>query len=197
MNDVHLSRRSRSATSAGVKLDRQQIVNAALALADDAGLDALNMRALAGRMGVQASALYWHIDGKDQLLAMMAGEFYRRAFSAAPQDGDWRAWLRAFGHGFRKELLAHPYSARLCAAARPVEANVTDAADRTAAPLVALGLTKEMALACQASVLSLTLGWVLYEQSDTMHDHLAEMVGFDRSYAFGLDALVAGFPTPK
>ena len=75
MNDVHLSRRSRSATSAGVKLDRQQIVNAALALADDAGLDALNMRALAGRMGVQASALYWHIDSKDRLLAMMAGEF--------------------------------------------------------------------------------------------------------------------------
>lgn len=184
------------ATSAGVKLDQQQIVDAALTLADEAGLDALSMRALARRIGVQASALYWHIDSKERLLDLMGREFYRRAFSAAPQDGDWRAWLRAFGHLFRQELLAHPYSARLCATARPVEADVTAAADRTAAPLVALGLTKELALACQASVLSLTLGWVLYEQSDAMHDHLAEMVGFDRSYAFGLDALVAGFAGP-
>lgn len=197
MNDVHLSSRVRSATSAGVKLDRQQIVAAALALADEAGLDGLNMRALAARFGVRASALYWHIGSKEQLLDLMGAEFYRRAFTAVPDHGHWRDWLRAFGHLFRRELLAHACSARLCAIARPIDADAARAADHLAAPLIALGLPRETALACQASVLSLTLGWVLYEQSDAMHDYLSEMVGFDRSYAFGLDALVAGFSGPE
>ncbi|KRA84032.1 TetR family transcriptional regulator [Altererythrobacter sp. Root672] len=179
-----------------MKLDQRQIVEAALSLADEEGFEALNMRSLAGRLGVQASALYWHVGSKDELLAHMAGTFYSRAYAAAPNDACWRDWLKAFGHAFRQALMSHRESARLCALNRPIDLDTNAAADRLAAPLVAVGLPRTEALTYQASVYSLTLGWALYEQSETLHDHLDELVGFDRSFAVGLESLVAGFPEP-
>jgi TetR/AcrR family tetracycline transcriptional repressor len=182
--------------SAGtMKLGQQEIVAAALQLVDEQGIDRLNMRALAGRLGVQASALYWHVGDKAELTSLMAGSFYARALATAPTDVGWRAWLLGFGHAFRASLLAHRDSAQLCAIARPL-VGVQEAADRLAAPLVAAGLSRHAALSAQASVISLALGWAVYEQSNALHDHLAEMVGFDESFTAGLEAMVAGFPEP-
>jgi len=178
-----------------MKLGQQEIVAAALQLVDEQGLDRLNMRALAGRLGVQASALYWHVGDKAELTSLMAVSFYARALAAAPADVGWRAWLLGFGHAFRGALLAHRDSARLCAVARPI-GDVQESAERLAAPLVALGLSHHAALSALASVISLALGWSVYEQSNALHDHLAEMIGFDESFAGGLAAMVAGFPDP-
>lgn len=177
-----------------MRLHQSQIVEQALALVDERGLDALNMRHLADRLGVQASALYWHVNNKTELLSLMAGHFYRQALEAAPTGSAWREWLIGFGTAFRAGLLAHRDSARLCALARPLAAEPREAAALTAAPLVNAGLPPEAALAYQASVISLTLGWAVFEQSDTLHDFLAEAVGFDRGFAIGLEALVRGLP---
>lgn len=178
-----------------MKLGREEIVDAALALLDEKGLEALSMRALAARLGVQASALYWHVGDKAELVSLMAAGFYRGAITAVPGGIGWREWLLAFGHAFRASLLGHRDSAHLCAIARPV-ANAQEAADRLAAPLVVAGLSRHTALSYQASVISLALGWAVYEQSNALHDHLAEMIGFDESFGAGLAAMVAGFPAP-
>lgn len=177
-----------------MKLDRQMIVDQALALLDEQGLDALTMRALAGRLGVRASALYWHVGSRDELVTLMAGTFYRQATDAVSPGLGWREWLAEFGHAFRRGLLDHRDSARLCALARPDEDKAPGNSERLAAPLVALGLTARHALTCQSSVIALSLGWAVYQQSSTLHDHLDQLVGFDRSYAIGLDAMVSGFP---
>src|SRR5262245_34029368 len=52
-------------------LDQAQVVRAALALLDEVGLDELTMRRLAERLGVKAAALYRHVRGKDELLALL------------------------------------------------------------------------------------------------------------------------------
>lgn len=173
-------------------LVKQEIVAEALALVDEQGIEALSMRTLAARLGVGASALYWHFAGKAELVSAMASHFYRRAFADAVGEASWRGWLLAFGHGFRRALLDHRDSARLCAEAKP-EQDAGEAADRLAAPLVALGLDRHVALSCQASVISLALGWAIYEQSQALHDHLAAMIGFDESFSRGLGAMVGGF----
>jgi len=178
-----------------MKIGQQQIVAAALELMDEQGLDRLNMRALAQKLGVQASALYWHVGDKGELFSLMAGTFYGQAHRAAPTGAGWRAWLIGFGRAFRTALLGHRDSARLCAIARPL-ADAGAAVDRLAAPLIAAGLSRHMALSCQASVISLTLGWAIYQQSDALHDHLAAMIGFDESFDMGLRAMVGGFPEP-
>jgi TetR/AcrR family tetracycline transcriptional repressor len=167
-----------------------------MTLLDREGLDGVNMRAVADRLGVQASALYWHLGDKSELLALMAGRLYEAAFEAAPQSDGWRSWLNGFGRAFRKTLLSHRDSARLCAIAKPIDGRVELIAEMTAKPLCSLGLDQRTALCYQSSVISLTLGWVIYEQSAALHDFLERMLDFERSYAIGLTALMDGFPEP-
>jgi len=53
-------------------LSLDQLVEAAIALLDEEGLDGLTTRALAARLGVQSPALYWYIRDKGELLDLVA-----------------------------------------------------------------------------------------------------------------------------
>ncbi len=178
-----------------VKIKQEEIVEAALALVDEQGLGALNMRAIAARLDVQASALYWHVPSKTALMRVMAQSFYARALAVAGAGAgkDWRRWLVDYGAALRRALLSHQGSAQLCATARPAPDTAAIAADALATPLVEQGLSRAHALSVVASVNALVLGWAVYEQSDALHDHLAKMIGFDESFALGLEAMVSGF----
>ncbi len=175
-----------------MKIDRDQITAAALALMQEHGLDGLGMRALAGRLGVRASALYWHVPNKDGLYALMTGHFYGTAYAEANLAHDPRRWLERLGTTFRESLLACRDSARLCAIAPPAVSDTPEAKERMTGNLTSWGMTQEQALNAVASVFALTLGWVVYEQSETMHDHLVGMLDFDTAFAAGLQAIVGG-----
>lgn len=174
------------------KLDRTLIIETAFAVLDEAGLDGLSLRLLASRLGVQAPALYWHVRNKAELIGLMAATFSAAAAAAVPDGPGWQAILLAHGRALRRALLRHRDAARLCAVAQPIEAPES-MADRLARPLVLSGLDGRRALACQAAVISLTLGWVVFEQNREMHDHLAPMLDFETAYEAGLGALVRGF----
>ncbi|MFE4263716.1 TetR/AcrR family transcriptional regulator [Streptomyces sp. NPDC056883] len=66
------------------------IVEAAIALADAEGLGAVSMQRVAGELGYTAMALYRHVPGKDQLVALMAdraqGKPPARGRSGAPRS---------------------------------------------------------------------------------------------------------------
>ena len=51
-------------------LTREQVVEAAIELLDADGLEGLNMRALGRRLGSAATAVYWHVGSKDDLIAL-------------------------------------------------------------------------------------------------------------------------------
>jgi TetR/AcrR family tetracycline transcriptional repressor len=53
-------------------LSRDKVVDAALSILRDHGLAALSMRQVAATLGVQPSALYWHVESKQELLAQLA-----------------------------------------------------------------------------------------------------------------------------
>ncbi|GAB2729203.1 TetR/AcrR family transcriptional regulator [Nocardia thraciensis] len=77
------------------KLTRAAIVDAAIALADSDGLDALSMRRIADRMGVGAMSLYRHVPNKDALLAEMTDEVARRDPYPPPRpEWTWRDRVR-------------------------------------------------------------------------------------------------------
>jgi TetR/AcrR family tetracycline transcriptional repressor len=177
-----------------VKIHQRQVIDVALALLDEHGLSELQMRAVASRLNVQASALYWHVRNKGELLSLMSWHFYDGALSAIPAGLSWREWLLTYGVTFRKALLSHRDSAQLCAIARPLDDDTGTAEDRLTKPLMTAGLSRHLALSYYSSVVSLVLGWCIYEQSEALHDYLARMIGFDESFTTGLNALVAGFP---
>ena len=89
------------------RLDRDFVLRAGLALADESGLGAVTLRRLADRIGVTPMALYRHVAGKGDLLDGMADLLYAELDIPEP-EGDWWPELAALAHSVRRVLLAHP-----------------------------------------------------------------------------------------
>jgi TetR/AcrR family transcriptional regulator, tetracycline repressor protein len=174
-------------------LDRDRVIAAAFEQLEEDGLEALSMRRLAARLGVQAPALYWHFGDKAELLGLMSARIYAMALAETQGAIDWRGWLVAYGEALRRSFAAHRDGALLCARARPPQAIEPEVqAARLAAPLVAFGLDQARALSAQAAVIAFALGWAMYAANGPMRDHLAQMLDFDAAFAQGLAALVRG-----
>ena len=91
-------------------LTKAAIVQAALDLLDEAGMDGLTVRALASRLGVQAPALYWHVRSKQALLDEMATQIWRQigdVMAGLPADLPWREVMRTYAATVR-EATARP-----------------------------------------------------------------------------------------
>lgn len=95
--------------------DRDGVARAALALLDEVGLADLSMRRIAARLGVQPSALYWHFQSKQELLAELADRITAGvAASEADVLGTARALLDAlFTYRDGAELVLSTYALRL------------------------------------------------------------------------------------
>jgi AcrR family transcriptional regulator len=95
-------------------LTRQQVLEAAVGLADRIGIDALSMRKLAQELGVEAMSLYTHVRNKDDLLNGVV-EAVLAEIPIAPGGADWRTSLRRTVMAARGVLLRHPWAPRLIA----------------------------------------------------------------------------------
>src|ERR1700722_12940341 len=134
-----------------VKISKRQVIDVALTLLDQQGLQELQMRAVARRLDVQASALYWHVRNKGELLSLMSSHFYETALAAVPPGLAWRDWLLAYGNSLRASLLGHRDSAQLCAIAKPLPEDPRTATERLTGALVLAGLKRHIALSYQSS----------------------------------------------
>jgi AcrR family transcriptional regulator len=92
---------------------RQAILDAALALADERGLDAVSMRAVAERAGLTAMALYPHVGSKAALLDGMLGRLVSTMKLPDAAGQDWRERLRGLAHAARMLVHDHPWAAAL------------------------------------------------------------------------------------
>jgi AcrR family transcriptional regulator len=94
------------------RLSRDRIVDAALALADAEGLDALSMRRLGQALGVEAMSLYNHVANKDAILDGMLERVLGEIALPEP-GGDWEAELRRCALSAHDALRRHPWACRL------------------------------------------------------------------------------------
>jgi AcrR family transcriptional regulator len=81
----------------------EQIVEAAIRVADAEGLAALSMRRVAGELGVGTMSLYTYVPGKAELLDVMLDTVLGEVARPDGAAGDWRARLE----GHARELWAH------------------------------------------------------------------------------------------
>jgi AcrR family transcriptional regulator len=147
-------------------LTRESIVDAALDLLDEQGIDALTLRALAARLGVRAPALYWHVASKQELLDEMGTEIQRRvqaAMTAAP-IADWRDGLAHYGRVLRQEYLAHRDGARTFSGTRLTDPEVLRAQEPWLAQWTAAGLDLRDAVDAAELVTAFVVGFVIEEQ---------------------------------
>ncbi|ACZ90699.1 TetR/AcrR family transcriptional regulator [Streptosporangium roseum] len=91
-------------------LSREQIVSEALKLLDGEGIDALSMRRLGGRLGAVATAIYWHVANKDELIELVVDEVYSEMRVPDVEDpADWRAAAVGCARSMRSVILRHPW----------------------------------------------------------------------------------------
>ena len=103
------------------RLDVDAVVDAAIALADEQGLGAVTMRALAARLGVSAMALYGYVPGKEELVDLMLDALYARMERAPwPETVGWRERARDVAEATRALYAAHPWAAAVSTARPPL-----------------------------------------------------------------------------
>lgn len=96
-----------------VPLNRQRIVEAAVVIIDEDGVDGLSMRRIASRLGVQAMSLYNHVRSKDDILDGVT-EFVTTDMSMPRRmTGGWEDGIRTISHAFRQASLRHPRACEL------------------------------------------------------------------------------------
>src|SRR5262245_28295584 len=90
-------------------LTRDRVLGAAVAIADDGGLDQLSMRKLAKSLGVEAMSLYNHIRNKERLLDGMVDIVFAEIESPSV-EGEWREQMRNRAISTREALNRHPWA---------------------------------------------------------------------------------------
>ncbi|HEY0714541.1 MAG TPA: TetR family transcriptional regulator, partial [Polyangia bacterium] len=104
--------RRKSGTRPRAPLSRERLLEAAMSLADSRGLEAVSMREVAKRLGVEAMSLYKHVANKDDILDGLVDRVIAEMEMPA-QGADWRAGLRARALSARQVLLRHPWAGML------------------------------------------------------------------------------------
>lgn len=85
-----------------------EVVDAAIDVAEGEGLDALSMRGLAGRLGLAAMSLYTYVPGRDELITLMVDQVLGR--TELPEvDDDVRRRLTTLAEVQYAEYQAHPW----------------------------------------------------------------------------------------
>ena len=93
-------------------LSKDRVLRAAVAVADDSGIESLSMRKLADRLGVVPMALYKHVANKEELLDGMI-DLVIGEIDPPIRGADWKNTVRQRILSARQALLRHPWASRV------------------------------------------------------------------------------------
>jgi AcrR family transcriptional regulator len=140
-------RRAAGAPRRRTALSLDAIVARALAILDAEGPEALTLRRLAADLGTGVASMYWHVDNKDELLALCyeatMGPLSRELHERRLNPAAWRAELRALLSGLFELMQSHPWVPELMSGPQSQGAVVMRIWDQVGSVLAALGLDEE------------------------------------------------------
>jgi AcrR family transcriptional regulator len=144
-------------------LSRDRVLAAAVAVADEQGLEAVTMRLVAAELDVEAMSLYHHVAGKDGLLdglverVMAEVDTATAALEPAP---DWRETVRARCLASRRVMLRHPWAPTLISSRTTVPPAVFAHFEALLAVMVDAGFSYRLGHRALHSLGSMVLGFV-------------------------------------
>jgi len=103
-------------------LDQGQIVEAAINLLNETGLEGLSMRRLAEKLNIKAASLYWHVRDKEHLLILI-GEAICATMTSPDPALPWRERLEWLGDELRRAALAVRDGGKILANTPPIGPN--------------------------------------------------------------------------
>jgi TetR/AcrR family transcriptional regulator, tetracycline repressor protein len=159
-----------------IRLTRAAVVDRALALADESGLDALTIRKLATELGVTPMALYWHFRGKDELLEGLAERVWSEIdIASVDRTAPWPDQLRGLLVSLLTVLRAHPAAAQLLASSAKNNESALNATEVTLDILRTAGFSPLDASAIARSALWTGLMLVMSEPGIELIDETARV----------------------
>jgi AcrR family transcriptional regulator len=114
-----MAKKSVSMNRKRAPLDRESVLQAALAIADVDGLEALSMRRLGRALGVEAMSLYNHVSNKDEILAGLV-DLIVGDIEFPEGAGDWKDAMRRRAVSMRRTFVRHPWALGLLESRRTV-----------------------------------------------------------------------------
>ncbi|WBU38787.1 TetR family transcriptional regulator [Homoserinibacter sp. YIM 151385] len=197
-------------SDAGRRRTRDDVVDAALGILDEHGLAELTMRRLATALEVQPSALYWHVESKQALLAAVADRIVARLDAGVGSAGaahgtdrrdaaDWRGRTHAVAASLRRALLASRDGAEVVQSTLALDLGATAPLEHLEAALAGSGHDEATRRRAARAVLHFVLGQVGREQQRQQYDRLGIVAGApapakdaEAELGFGVELLVAG-----
>jgi len=160
------------------RLNRDRVLRAAVALADDSGLGSLTMRKLGQELGVEAMSLYNHVANKDDLLDGMVDVVFGEI--GLPSGGiDWKPAMRKRALSAREALSRHRWAIGLMESRSSPGPATLRHHDAVIGTLRGAGFSIEMAAHAYSLLDSYIYGFALQEASlpfDTA-EQTAEVAG--------------------
>ena len=126
------------------RLNRDRVLDAAVVLADEIGIDALSMRRLAQELEVVPMALYKHIADKEGLVDGMV-ETIIREIGPPVLDAEWKSAIRLRVLSARSELQRHPWARQAIESRTSPTPAVMEYQDSIAKIFLAGGFTPDLA----------------------------------------------------
>jgi AcrR family transcriptional regulator len=145
---------------------RDQILAAALAIADERGLTAVSMRSVGERVGMSAMALYPHVASKDALLDGLVDLLLAEQIPIVerlPADADWWTRLEAMAQGVRDLAVRHPSAFSLLLARPSVTTDALRATDAVYQALLDAGVPAAEVKRVERLVSTFVLGYAASE----------------------------------
>jgi AcrR family transcriptional regulator len=204
-------------------LTKQRIIEAAVAFADEHGIEALSMRKLGTELGVEAMSLYNHVGGKDDILDSMV-DYLFSAIGPIDPDGDWLETARAAALAAKRTFASHAWSVNLISAREGLSEASFALMDVLMGKLMAEGYSAKIAHHAWHAIASHVMGYAFQEINSVFgkgddHDHdraerlmaqyasrfpnLAAIAphlmecSHDEEFEFGLDLILNGLAALK
>ncbi|HUA47287.1 MAG TPA: TetR/AcrR family transcriptional regulator [Solirubrobacteraceae bacterium] len=148
------------------KLTRQEIVAAAIEIADRHGLDAVSMRRVASAIGSGTMSLYRHVSSRDELLDAMLDAVYSELRLADGAAKGWRRRIEHVARAQRRMLRAHPWVASLVGSRPPLLPGFLRLFQASLGALLDSGLNVTEAAGVSSTINAFVIGHALLEHAE-------------------------------
>jgi AcrR family transcriptional regulator len=150
-----------------IPLNRDRVLQAAIDLVDDGGIESLSMRRLGQALGVEAMSLYNHVTNKDDLLDGIV-DLVLSEIELPPDDETWETAIRECAISAHDAFWRHPWACNLVMSSprvRPARLRYMEALLRT---LREAGFSPEATYHAYHALDSHILGFTLWQVGHTM-----------------------------
>jgi AcrR family transcriptional regulator len=160
---IQVAMRPETHEQARSPLNRDKVLQEAVSLADENGIESLTMRKLAEEFGVVPMALYKHVANKEDMLDGMVDVVFGE-IDLPSKGADWKTAMRDRANSVRQVISRHRWAIGLTESRRKPGPTNLRHHDAVIGCLRAAGFSTEMAIHAYSALDSYIYGFALQEQ---------------------------------